>query len=376
MVRSSRRNFMLGGLGLTAAATAASSLFAGPVAPRGDLPNAILIDGQGGPFDAGDTVAVMNPQQIADLKRSGMNAYMVTISDVSALPAAWDNTIAELAHYNALITANPTHFVLALSAADIRSAKASNRVALVYGTENTTMIGADLDKVGVLKGLGVRTLQLTYNIRNMSGDGALEPANAGLSTFGRSLIHRIEQEHLLLDLSHGGERTILEAVETSTQPMSINHTGCKALADHPRNVTDAALRAVSNKGGVTGIYFMPYLTSGRPPKREDVVAHLVHAVEVAGEDHVGIGTDGYLEGMVIDAQTRAATAADFETRKAQGIAAPGESADFFPVVEDYNSPDRMFLLADDLLKRGWSSSRIDKVLGGNFLRVYAAAWGG
>jgi membrane dipeptidase len=373
-----RRSFVYGMAGLTGTIvlqTPFTPLRSAPAAKSGNPDDVFFIDGQGGPFDDEEEVAAVWPKaRREELKRSGMSAWMVTINDVTAVHEAWDNTIRKMSHYEALIAANPDLFILARTAADIRAAKTVGKVALIFGTENTTMLEPDLDKVRVMADLGIRVVQLTYNIRNMSGDGALEPANGGISNFGRDMIARIEKERLLLDLSHGGEKTITDAVAAAKRPMSINHTGCKALADHPRNVTDTAIKAVADKGGVIGIYFMPYLTPGRTPTRDDVIEHLNHAVNVGGEDHVAIGTDNSLNAMPNDEKTREQWHEVYRHRVANGIAAPGENPDFFPAVPDYNSPMRFHLLADDLGRRGWKAQKIEKILGANLLRLYDAAW--
>jgi membrane dipeptidase len=366
-----RRALMLAAMGMLASP---SIVRASTPTGRGQAP--LFIDGLGGPQDDEvDASTPWSPARIAEFHKSGMSAWMVEIADVSASPDAWDNTIRKLAHYQALIAANPDLFVQARTAGDIERARAQGRGALVFGTENTTMMGADLDKVAVLAQLGVKVVQLTYNIRNMSGDGALEPANGGLSKFGRAMIARIEKERLLLDLSHSGDRTILEAVQAATRPLSIDHTGCRALGDHPRNVTDAAIRAVADKGGVVGIYLMPFLTTGHPPTRQDVIAHIEHAVQVGGEDHVGIGTDNFLNAQPFDPKAVEVSRKDYQTRAAAGVAAPGEGPDFFPAVLDYNSPMRFHMLADDLAKRGMPARVVDKIMGANLLRLYRDAWG-
>jgi len=344
-------------------------------AAKGQSMPPFIIDGLSGPGAETEAIARWTPAQIADLRRSGMTAWMVCVDDVAASPQAWDNSIRNIAHYSGLIAVNSDIFVQARSVADIKAAKSAGKTALVFGTENTALMDSDLDRMTVLANFGVRVVQLTYNIRNMSGDGALEPADAGLSNFGRTMIARIEQEKLVLDLSHGGEKTIVEAVAAAKRPMSIDHTGCRALGDHPRNITDAAIRGVAEKGGVVGIYFMPFLTSGRQPTRDDVIAHIDHAVRVGGEDHVAIGTDNFLAAYPDDEKTREATRANYAQRAAAGIAAPGESPDFFPAVRDYNSPLRFHMLASDLKAHGWSAARIDKILGGNWLRLWEEVWG-
>ena len=103
----------------------------------------------------------------------------------------------------------------------------------------------------------------------MRGDGSLEPRNSGITKLGRDTIRRIEAEKLLLDLAHGGARTMAEATAFAKRPLVISHTGARALTDHPRNIADATIRAVADKGGVVGVYFMPYLTPDSHPTGAD-----------------------------------------------------------------------------------------------------------
>lgn len=359
-----------------AAGLAGAALLGRPLLAEAKESGMLFIDGLGAPQgEDGESTGKWSADRVAEWRKSGMSAWMVDISEPKAGQAAWNKTIANIASYQDLAASNPEIFVQARSAGDIRAARAQGKSALILGTEDTAMMGADLDKVTVLARLGVKVVQLTYNIRNMSGDGALETANGGLTNFGREMIARIEKEKLVLDLSHGGERTTLDAIAAASRPMSIDHTGSKALADHPRNVTDAAIRAVADKGGVVGIYFMPFLTPDRTPTRDDVIAHIEHAVRIAGEDHVAIGTDNNLPALPYDEAAREATRQDYLKRLAAGIAAPGEGPGFFPAVPDYNSPLRFHRLAEDLAKRGWSSAKIEKITGGNWLRLWAEVWG-
>ncbi len=152
------------------------------------------------------------------------------------------------------------------SAADILKAKREKKFGVVIGTQDSAMVGTELDRLAQMKKDGVMTVQLTYNLRNLSGDGSLEPANGGLSNLGATRFDRIEAEKLLLDLAHGGARTIDEATAYAKRPLVISHTGARAIIDHPRNVSDAAISAVADKGGVVGVYFMPYLRPDMHPK--------------------------------------------------------------------------------------------------------------
>jgi membrane dipeptidase len=154
-----------------------------------------------------------------------------------------------------------------------------------------------------------------------------------------------------------------------------SHTGCAALADHPRNRTDAELRAVADKGGVSGIYFMPYLKMGRQATAAEVIRHLEHAIDVAGEDHVSIGTDGGVSAEVMDDAFRRNFAEVTRARVEAGIAAPGETADGYLFASDLNTARRLETLATLLAGRGHSDARIEKILGRNLRRVFADAWG-
>jgi membrane dipeptidase len=167
-----------------------------------------------------------------------------------------------------------------------------------------------------------------------------------------------------------------EAAAFAKRPLVVSHTGARALVDHPRNTGDEVIKAVADKGGVVGVYFMPYLAANMHPAAADVIAHVEHVARIAGEDHVGIGTDNGPLPTVLDAATKAKLDENQRMRIKMGIAAPGEAIGVYPLVEDYNSIDRYRRFAADLQKRGWSEARLEKLMGGNFLRVYKDAWGG
>jgi membrane dipeptidase len=162
----------------------------------------------------------------------------------------------------------------------------------------------------------------------------------------------------------------------STQPISINHTGCRALIDLPRNKTDAELRGVAEKGGFVGIYFMPYLNPTGHAAAADVVAHIAHAVDVCGEDHVGIGTDGDVTTVDDLGVYNAHLAQEVAERAKIGIGATGERADTYPFVLDLRGVEQFRKLTALLKEKGWSQRRIEKILGLNFLTYARQVWGG
>jgi membrane dipeptidase len=307
---------------------------------------------------------------------TGVTLLRDTVMPVGNVADPWDDYQKDVTVKQNILNANPDRLILVRNAADILKAKREKKFAWLYGTQDTTMVGPELDRLAQMKKDGVMTVQLTYNNGNLAGDGSLEPRNGGITKLGRATIERIEAEKLLLDLSHGGARTMAEAAAFAKRPLVISHTGARALTDHPRNVDDATIKAVADKGGVVGVYFMPFLTLDSHPKGADLIAHVEHISKVAGEDHVGIGTDNGVLPTFLDAETKKKLDDSQARRIKAGIAAPGEAIGVYPFLEDYNSVDRYRRFAADLQKRGWSEARLEKLMGGNFLRVYREAWGG
>ena len=339
---------------------------------------AIVIDALGG---VGDPYAPEDQLRLSDRAWAEMVATGVTVLRDTVMPVgngtdSWEVYQKDIALKQNILNANPDRLQLVRTAADILKAKRERKFAVVIGTQDTAMVGPDLDRLAQMKKDGVMTVQLTYNNANLSGDGSLEPRNGGITKLGKATIDRIEKEKLLLDLSHGGARTMAEAAAYAKRPLVISHTGARALADHPRNTADETIKAVADKGGIVGIYFMPFLSLDSHPKGSDLIAHIEHVANVAGEDHVGIGTDNGVLPQLVNEETTRKLNAWAKQRMDAGIAAPGEGLNVWPMVADYNSVDRYRRLGSDLQKRGWSEARLEKLFGGNFLRVYRDAWGG
>jgi membrane dipeptidase len=348
----------------------------GPAFPDRRFRDAIIVDGMGAISDPYGlpTDAKISVRALTELHESGETACSMTLNEVGNGLDTFDKTIKMIADIEQVIADNANVLVKAMTVGDIGAAKAANKLALIFNVQDTSLVGPELDRLALLKGLGIRVVQLTYNNRNLSGDGCLEPANAGLSKLGRATIARIEKEKLLLDLSHGGQRTVAEAIAAATRPMTISHTGCRDLHDNPRNQWDAELKACADKGGVVGIYWMPFLVAGSKPTGADLVRHMTHAKNICGEDHVAIGTDGILYGTTIDDKMRGQQKKFFEDRSAKGIAAPGEGPDIFNIVAEWDSHMRYHRLADGLARDGWSTGAIEKALGGNLMRLYRETW--
>ena len=337
---------------------------------------AVVIDALGGPggFEP-DAPPGLSAKALADVKASGVTAVNLTVNSVGNGPRKFEETVAGIADAEQTIADHPDHFMKVLTAADLRTAKSTGRMGFIYGFQDTSALDGELRRLAMFHGLGVRIVQPVYNRRNLMGDGCLEPANGGLSTLGHELIAEINKQKILLDLSHAGARTQAEGIAASKVPMAITHTGCRALVDVPRNTHDRELKAVADRGGVVGIYFMPFLRASGQPHAEDLIRHLDHAVNVCGEDHVGLGTDGGISGIKLDDKYAAFQRKFFEDRQKAGIAAPGEAADVYNLVPEYNDERRFFTLANDLNERGWPAKRIEKILGANFARLFGEVWG-
>jgi membrane dipeptidase len=318
---------------------------------------------------------LVSPRILRDARAAGLDAINVTLGYVAGEGDPFERTVAEIGVWDWRIRSQAADLMRVLTADDILRAKRERKIGIVYGVQNGAMVGEHAERIDIFADLGLRVVQLTYNPENRLGGGAVAPARTPLTRLGREAIARCNARRLMVDLSHSGERTCLEAAHASTRPVSINHTGCRALNDVPRNKTDEELRTVASRGGFIGIYFMPFLAKDSRPTAEDVVAHIDHAVNVCGEDHVGIGTDGGTTGIDDLPAYRGFVREQIENRRKAGIGAPGENADTLPVVLDLMGPGQFDKLAGLLGRRGYSGRRIDKILGLNFLAFAREIWG-
>jgi membrane dipeptidase len=369
-----RRDFNLALLQAGAAAILAPRLIArtfsdGPP-PLSELyAKAIVVDSLCAPLT--DPDVPLSAEALAAVRHSGITAINFTISG----PALdFEETVKGLAIVQKLVDDYPETFLIVRRHSDLARSKRENKLGIMLGFQQTAFLEQEPDRIDTFRSLGVRIMQLTYNKRGKFGDGCLEPANAGLTEAGLNAIRLMNRLGVAVDLSHSGYRTASDAIAKSAKPVLISHSGCAAVYAHPRNVPDEILKALADRGGYFGVYLMPYLVaSPTVPTREHVLTHLMHAINVCGADHVGIGSDGGIQKVVLTAGQNAAFEQNMASRKAAGIAAPGE--DRYPYVPDLNGPDHMQVIAEELAKRGQPASTIEKVLGANFQRVIGEIWG-
>jgi membrane dipeptidase len=329
--------------------------------------SAIVIDSLCAPFT--DMDHPPSAETLAAVHKSGITAINFTVS-----APTYEDTIENLADLQDLVDRHPDLFLIVRKYSDIACAKRENQIGIMPGFQYTSFLEEKPERIATFRRLGVRIMQLTYNNRSIFGDGCLEPGNAGLSKAGVAAVQRMNELGVAIDLSHSGYRTTSDGIARSAKPVLISHSGCAAVCPHPRNKPDEILKALADRGGYFGVYLMPYLVaSPTVPTREHVLDHVVHAIDVCGADHVGIGSDGTIQKTVLTAEQKEAFDKDIARRKQLGIGAPGE--DRYPYVPDLNGPDHMQVIAAELAKRGQPLPVVEKVLGANFQRVIGEIWG-
>ena len=375
-MKLNRRDFIQMTTVSTAAALAAPGLLAAKSAEAVYV-DSIVIDGLGFPGgrQQGER-STLNALELEDIVNSGLTATHFTVGEVGTMPSlkAFERIVVTITENEQLIDSNPEILTRVRTVDDIRAAKTAGKTGLIYGLQDGVSFADDLDRLAALSQIGIRVIQPTYNRRNLLGDGCMEPSDAGLSRDGVSAIERMNELGILVDLSHCGRKTAADAIATSNKPVSFTHSGCYALAEHPRHRTDAEIKAVADGGGVIGMYIMPYLARGKQPTAADLIDHLNHAINVAGEDHVALGTDGAISPQEITDEFREQFRKNTRQRKELGIAAPFETEEGYLFANDLNTPRRFETLTDMLLARGYSEGRVEKILGANLLRLFGDTW--
>ncbi|MEU9999144.1 membrane dipeptidase [Streptomyces sp. NPDC050848] len=339
-----------------------------------DNPNAPRSADAAAELNQSSAQLTIDARTLADAHASGLTAVNITLGYTMGDLPPYEHTLHELDVWDTIIRDNAADFTSIRSVADLHRAREEGRIGIIYGFQNAVAVGEDTGRIATFADRGVRVVQLTYNQANHIGDGSMAAENRGLTDFGRNVVEALNDHHLMVDLSHSGERTCLEAARTSRTPVSINHTGCRALADLPRNKTDEELRLVASRGGFVGIYFMPFLNVSGHASAADVVEHIDHAVNVCGEDHVGIGTDGTITSIDDLDSYRTHLAEHVALRRAAGVGAAGERSDTLPFVLDLRGVDQFRELIRLLEARGYGSSRIEKIMGSNFVDYAERVW--
>ena len=301
-------------------------------------------------------------QQFRD---SGINVFHPAVG--LGGPDAYDGALKFFAGWNAFIAGNDERLMRVDSPGDFARVKGSGKVAVILGLQNAEHFRRP-DDVDYFRGLGQRVAQLTYNSRNLIGNGSTERRDEGLSDFGAAIVERMNRAGMAVDVSHCGDRTTLDAFELSKRPVLITHSNCRALAGgHPRDKNDEAIRALGKSGGVMGITGVRMFVRDREPTTvEHVLDHFDRVAKLIGVEHLGVGSDIDLFGYdkmppALNKQLRAAYKGSYGFR---------ERID----VEGLDHPRRMFDLTEGLIRRKYADADIEGVLGGNFRRVLSEIW--
>ncbi len=281
--------------------------------------------------------------------------------------------IDELVAWKKRVQDFPDRYMIALEAEDFLRAKRTGRLAVMMNFQNATMLEGDVDNVDALHALGMRCFQLTYNSRNLLGDGCTERTNAGLSDFGVEVVERMNEVGVLIDLSHCGSQTTFDGIEISKKPVAVTHSMIEKLRPgHPRAKNDDQLKALADKGGVFGVAALGYFIGRDPGGKTDIETyadHVEHAVNLIGAEHVALSTDFPVRGIA----SWATREKWYEPRLK--FFKPSYDVQWPPWIPELDTPDRFRNVIAVLDRRGWKTRNLERLLGRNWLRLFKDVFG-
>ena len=328
---------------------------------RGIYDRAIVIDGL--------NVSNWNSPAVFDSLRAGK------LTAVSATVAVWENFLETMDHLSAWQRRfrERGDFMQIHNTADILAAKETDRTGIILSFQNASPIENDLDRLALFHALGVRIIQLTYHERNLLGNGCWERRDEGLSNFGVDAVREMNRLGIVIDLSHVGPKTTMDAIEMSEQPVAITHANALSFCDHPRNKEEEALKLLAEKGGVVGATsFANFLPKGFDSTVEDFVDAIDDMVERIGLDHVAIGTDStHDQPLEFWHYIASQQGTKFPSTFADG-SVPYTELSFQP--KGIASPAEFPNLAEALSNRGYRAEEITKLLGGNWMSLFERVW--
>lgn len=306
----------------------------------------------------------LTDKQVADFRASGITGFHNSVGIGG--PEAYQDVLGFFAAWGGFCGRNPEVFSLVGSVADLDRAKAQKKCAVIMGVQDADHFRTAAD-VKAFYEIGQRCSQLTYNSQNLIGSGSTEREDGGISDYGVEIIKAMNDVGMLIDVSHSGDRTTLDAVELSPKPIAFTHSNCRALNDHPRLKTDEAIKALAKKGGVMGITGVRmFVKHEEPTTVENIVDHIDHVVKLTSIDHVGVGSDYDLYGYdKMDPAQNKMLRSSYKSSYAFR-----DKLD----TDDYNSPTKIYDLTEALIRRGYSDPNIQAILGGNFRRLLGATW--
>jgi membrane dipeptidase len=329
-------------------------------------------------------VSVMDRRHLEHMRDGGVTAanYTITLGD----GFGFHETVERILAIDDVLAANADIARNVRSVADIRVAKADGVVGLIYGFQNSTPFEGDERLVRVVAALGVRIVQLAYMTANLLADGCLESRNAGLTEFGRAVTRELNRARILIDLSHVGDRSTLEAIDASADPVAFTHANARELSPSPRNKTYEAIRSLAARGGVMGFSSLPSFVSEDPRDAtlDRYLDHIDHVVQMVGIEHVGLGLD-FVEGHVPGSlQPRApkwgganlpAGAEGLARMLPERLRAEASTLLYLPYAEGIRGSEELPNVTEGLLRRGYGEDDVRAIIGGNWLRLFEQIWG-
>tara|TARA_R110000782_G_scaffold68542_1_gene137925 strand:+ start:60810 stop:61895 length:1086 start_codon:yes stop_codon:yes gene_type:complete len=306
----------------------------------------------------------LSEKDAADFRASGITGFHNAVGIGG--PDAYADTLGWFAAWQGFAGRNAHVFSLVGKAEDLDRAKREGKCAVIMGVQNSEHF-RKVEDVKAFYEIGQRCSQLTYNSQNLLGSGSTERVDGGVTDFGAAIIEAMNKVGMLVDVSHCGDRTTLDAIAISPKPIAITHSNCRALVNHPRVKTDEAIKALGAKGGVMGITGVRMFVSEKEPTTiANVVDHIDHAVKLIGVDHVGIGSDADLNGYD-----------DMPADQYKMLKAGYKSSYAFRDKIDtdgFDHPMKTYDLVEELIRRKYSNENITAILGGNFRRLLGATW--
>jgi microsomal dipeptidase-like Zn-dependent dipeptidase len=292
---------------------------------------------------------------LEEVRRGGVHG-------INATCAVWEGTletIRNIGDWLVLQNDSPDLARLVTSASEIRQAAADGVVGVVLGFQNTSPFEQDYSTVEIFHKLGVRIAQLTYNIQNYVGGSCYDPDDSGLTRFGGRIVEEMNRVGMLVDLSHVGNRTSLDAVHHSAKPVSITHANPLWFSDTPRNKPDEVMQAVVDRGGVVGACLYPNVIGGAGTTREAFCDMVIRLVDQLGPDHVAIGSDSARNWD-----------ASYVTFLRDGRWKPKQNVQWPKWSAWFQSPEDFPALANALSDQGVADDVLTKVLGENWLTLF------
>ena len=287
------------------------------------------------------------------------NVRVVNLT-IAAHSDSFEAALMGMFHYFNLLQVEKDRLIHIKTVDDIERAHRERKLGLIFGFQSPTPIGTSFYRWTIFHQLGLRVCQLAYNEGNALAHGCYEPANGGLTFHGQQAVHEMNRLGIVVDLSHVGERSTLDAMEISERPCIFSHSNPKALTPtSKRNITDERIRRVAETGGVVGLSphgFMVHKAVGVQANLSDYLDHFEYVTELVGIDHVGIGTDVY------ESYTKFA----WESSTKLFYNSPWTYETVWN--GGFNKISQFPKVTEGLLSRGFSEDDVRKILGGNFLR--------